>query len=61
MDEYDRKQFDERFKLVCKKCGNENCIVNFDAGHVYSELSDDPPRLYFGCNQCGQNDLTLYP
>lgn len=51
MDDYNDKKLREAFKLVCRKCGSENCVINLDGGTVYSEHSSDSASLTLGCNR----------
>lgn len=52
------RQFLTQFKLVCKKCGSENCVIDFTLAKYYSEETGwDPATLSAGCNSCEQNDF----
>jgi ribosomal protein L33 len=54
------EDFYKAFKLVCRKCGSENCVIDFDPGRVYSECTEDPAVVTLGCNDCKVNDLAIY-
>lgn len=61
MDEYNKKQFDERYKIVCNKCGSENVLIDFYSGTTYSEFSVDPDTMSFRCPDCDDEEIVLYP
>ena len=48
-----------RFKLVCKKCGGENVVVNIEPSYSYSEATLVPGHISIGCNDCKKNDCII--
>ena len=51
------EQLKETFELKCKKCGSINVVFNYEPEYAYSEITIDPARLSFGCNDCQENDI----
>lgn len=48
------------FKLVCKKCGSENVVVDVEEGVDYGgETGYSSGRITIGCNDCKQNDICI--
>lgn len=56
----DAEELKQRFKLICRKCGSENVVVDIDPGSMGSEetgwMSGD---FSIGCNDCKQNDFHM--
>jgi hypothetical protein len=63
MTESDVKQLQAAFKLVCKKCGSTNVVMDADPGFCGTEetgwISGTLSIGCIGCNDCKQNDLHL--
>lgn len=62
MNKYlDKRDFNTKFKegftLVCKKCGSDDCVLNYEDSYYYSDLTNDPGSLSIGCNKCQLNDI----
>lgn len=54
------KELQAAFKLVCKKCGSDNVVMDADHGFMGSEYTGwISGTLSIGCNACKQNDLHL--
>ena len=59
-DEIDFAEFRKRFKLVCLKCGSEDCHITGDSGWGGTDVTaGDSATIAVGCNACKQNDMTL--
>lgn len=53
------EQVQERFRLVCRKCGSDDVVININQGFGGSECTGaDPDELTIGCNACRQNDYS---
>jgi hypothetical protein len=51
----------KRFKLVCRECGSENCVLTAEEGIDYGVLTGYSPGMVSGgCNDCKKNDLIEY-
>ena len=48
----------EAFKLVCKKCGSENVVIDITRGRHYDSCYIEG-GITFGCNDCKQNDVVI--
>lgn len=47
-----------QFRLVCRKCGSDNVVIDIEHGYGGSEYTGpDPSTLSIGCNACHANDL----
>lgn len=59
MSEDELKEFLSQFKLVCRKCGSENVVMDCTPGfHGSSEYTGYcEGSLTAGCNDCKQNDF----
>jgi hypothetical protein len=59
--ESDMDELCKRFKFVCRKCGSENVVMDFERGTYWSDLTgSDPDEIVFGCNDCKDNDFRFY-
>lgn len=48
------------FKLVCKKCGSEEVVIEIEQGVDYGgQTGYDPGYISLGCNACKQNDVYI--
>lgn len=56
MDEDDIKELREKFRIVCRKCGSEDVVVNIEEGTDYSECTRGGGSIQIGCNACKAND-----
>jgi hypothetical protein len=57
VSEDDLKEFLQRFKLVCRKCGSENTVMDCTPGFQGSEYTGYcEGSITAGCNDCKQND-----
>jgi predicted nucleic-acid-binding Zn-ribbon protein len=56
------EELKSKFKLICKKCGSENTVVDMvEPTGPYSEVTGgDAGWLSIGCNGCMKNDFYWY-
>lgn len=48
------------FKLVCKKCGSEDVVIDIEQGIDYGgETGYSGGHISLGCNACKQNDVYI--
>jgi hypothetical protein len=60
MEMTDTEEITAAFKLVCKKCGSEDVVVDVEQGTDYGgETGYDPGHISIGCNACKQNDVYI--
>jgi hypothetical protein len=59
MTDEDIKELNERFQLICRKCGSLNIVVDIEEAYFYSEDTQDLGSITIGCNGCKTNDLWL--
>jgi hypothetical protein len=46
------------FKLVCKKCGSEDVVLDYEGGIDYGgQTGYQSGWLSIGCNACKKNDV----
>ena len=49
-----------RFKIVCRKCGSENTVLDIEQGQDYGgETGYSPGHITIGCNHCKANDFYM--
>lgn len=60
MDDHDQARIRSAFKIICNRCGSDDCVINLDPGTTYGEYSSDPASATLGCNACKENDLQVY-
>lgn len=54
------EEIQSAFKLVCKKCGSENVVIDIEQGEHYGgDTGCSSGHIALGCNDCKQNDLYL--
>lgn len=54
------KEIRAQFKIVCRKCGSENTVVDLEEGCSLSEHTWESGKFSMGCNDCKQNDYCEY-
>lgn len=56
----ENEEIQAAFRLVCKKCGSENVVIDVDQGIDYGgETGYSPGHITIGCNDCKQNDVYI--
>lgn len=59
--EVDNEEFAKRFRLICRNCGSENCVISGDSGWTGSgTTAGDSATLVIGCNDCKKNDWQVW-
>ena len=56
----DEDEINAAFKLVCKKCGSENVVI--DIQKSFDDGGDNgyrPGSLNLSCNDCKKNDVSI--
>lgn len=56
----DAEEIKAAFKLVCKKCGSEDVVIDIEQGIDYGgETGYSSGHISLGCNVCKQNDVYI--
>lgn len=56
----DEKDLLAAFKIICRKCGSENVVVNIEPMQDYGgETGASGGWIDFGCNDCQKNDVMV--
>lgn len=56
----DAEELMQRFKIVCRKCGSENTVIDIEEGMDYGgQTGYSPGHITIGCNDCKQNDFYM--
>jgi len=54
------EEIQTRFRLICRECGSENVVIDFEQGIDYGgETGYSPGHLTIGCNDCHRNDIYI--
>ena len=54
------EEIKQSFKLVCKKCGSEDVVIDVEKGVDYGgETGYSSGYISLGCNACKQNDVCI--
>ena len=55
------EEIEAAFKLVCKKCGSEDVVIDIELGIDYGgETGYSSGHISLGCNACKQNDVYIF-
>ena len=55
------EEIEAAFKLVCKKCGSEDVVIDIERGIDYGgETGYSSGHISLGCNACKQNDVYIF-
>ncbi len=52
-------ELQEKFILICRKCGSNDVVVDIEESYNYSEFTQGGGSLTIGCNACKQNDFYM--
>ena len=54
------QEITSRFKIVCRKCGSENVMVNISESWGGTDVTaGNGGALQIGCNDCKDNDVYI--
>lgn len=51
------EELKSRYKLVCRKCGSENVVIDVVSEPLVCDSGYVPGSISVGCNDCKQNDM----
>lgn len=61
MDNDELKTLQSQFKLICRKCGSDDVVMDCEEGIDYGGMTGyQEGHLSIGCNSCKQNDFHSY-
>ena len=56
----DAERLKAAYKLMCKKCGSENVVIDIEQGIDYGgETGYNSGHISLGCNDCKKNDVYI--
>lgn len=60
MEKRDLEQIQAKYRIVCRKCGGENVLVDYEGEHHYSEHTVSGATLSLRCPDCDDEGVVLF-